>query len=139
MTTLLLALAQAGSAPARVEATGADAGAAKLRLAVHYIHDNLDRRLPVAELASELSLSPRHLARLFAAHLGTSPAAYIEGARLERAKTLLQGSADPIKGIAGAVGYESVHHFSRAFSRRVGLSPGAFRSQGVPKGQKRGP
>lgn len=141
--SLLLAIAQAGSEMAGVTAgaTGADPGAAKVRLAVRYMHDNLDRRLSVSEVSSQLNLSPRHLARLFADHLGTSPAAYAEGARLAKAKTLLRHTRTPIKGVAQAVGYENVHHFSRAFSRRFGLPPGAFRGAGrqdVRKSQRRG-
>lgn len=141
ITSLLLAFAQVGSVPDKVEVSGVDPSAAKVRLAVRYVHDNLNRRLPISELASEMRLSPRHLARLFALYLGTSPAAYIEQARLERAKTLLRCGSSPIKSVAGAVGYESVHHFSRAFARHVGVPPGAFRESGVydvAKSQKRG-
>lgn len=132
MTTLLLAIAQVGSeSKAQPERPSAAApGSAKMRLAVRYVHDNPCRRLPVSELATQMNLSPRQLARLFNCHLGTSPAAYIERARLDRATTLLKGTNTPIKEIAGAVKYESVHHFSRAFSRRFGQPPGAFRVAG---------
>lgn len=129
MTTLLLAIAQAGSElkPQPERPSAVAPGSAKVRLAVRYVHDNLCRRVPVSEVAAQMNLSPRQLARLFSRHLGVSPATYIERARLDRAKTLLKGTNTPIKEIAGAVGYESVHHFSRAFSRRFGLPPGAFR------------
>lgn len=144
MTSLLLAVAQAGSevkkSPAE-GATGVESGSAKVRLAVRYVHDNLYRRLSVSELSSQMNLSARHLARIFREHLGASPAAYIEGTRLDRAKALLQNTHTPIKEVASAVGYGSVHHFSRAFSRRFGLPPGAFREANlpdVPKSQKRG-
>lgn len=149
MTSLLLAIAQAGSElkPQSERPSAAAPGLAKVRLAMHYVHDNLCRRLPVSEVAAQMNLSPRQLTRLFRHHLGSSPAAYVESVRLEQAKTLLKGSSTPIKEIAGAVGYESVHHFSRAFSRRFGLPPGAFREadserevgpKDVPKSQKGG-
>ena len=144
MASLLLAIAQAGSelkSPQIEEPTGMEPSAAKVRLAVRYVYDNLHRRLPVSEISSQLNLSPRHLARLFARHLGVSPASYIEQARLDQAKTLLQNTSTPIKGIANTVGYESIHHFSRAFSRRFGLPPGVFREadlKDVSKSQKRG-
>ncbi len=149
-TSLVVAIAQAGSDSLPTSAPKpelGDAEAARLRLALRYVHDNLDRRIPVAELAAQLNLSPRQLARLFARHLNLSPAAYIEGARLERAQSLLQNSAIPIKGVAASTGYETVHHFSRAFARRFGFPPGAFRSahlrsvpnsRHVPKSQKNG-
>lgn len=139
--SLLLAIAQAGAGQEMsqtAESVGLDAATVKMRLAVRYIHDNLDRRLPVPEIAAQVHLSPRHLARLFAEHVGASPAAYVEGARLDRAKALLEHTGTPIKGIAVAVGYESVHHFSRVFSRQVGRSPGVYRdasTRDVPKSQ----
>jgi AraC-like DNA-binding protein len=141
--SLLLAMAQVGAGPAlslSQEMVGPPAGAAKVRLAARYVHDNLDRRLPVSEVAAQVHLSPRQLSRLFTQVVGIPPAAYIERTRLERACALLQHSSTPIKGIAAAVGYDNVHHFSRAFSRRFGCSPGAFRqasSGDVRKSQSR--
>ncbi len=102
------------------------------RLAVRYIHDNLARRLPVEEIAAHVHVSPRHLARLFRAFTGTSPADYIEAARIQRARHLLGHERASVKQTAWAVGYGDVQHFTRAFSRRVGTSPGAFRA-GQPR------
>jgi AraC family L-rhamnose operon transcriptional activator RhaR len=97
------------------------------RLAVRYIHDNLNRRLPIEEVASHVHVSPRHLARLFRAFTRTSPADYIEAARIQRARHLLGHERLSLKQTAASVGYADVQHFSRAFSRRVGAAPGAFR------------
>ncbi|MDQ3397609.1 MAG: AraC family transcriptional regulator [Deinococcota bacterium] len=141
--SLLIAMAQAGAGPAALLTEAAveqDGGAVRARLAARYVHDNLDRRLSVSEIAAHVHLSPRQLSRLFARLIGTSPAAYVEQTRLERACALLQQSGAPIKSIAAAVGYDSVHHFSRAFSRRFACSPGAFRqtnARAVPKSQRR--
>jgi AraC family L-rhamnose operon transcriptional activator RhaR len=137
--SLLLAIAQVGAGsdlPQAEEPVGLHADAVKVRLALRYIHDNLDRRLPVPEIATQVHLSPRHLSRLFAQYVGVSPAAYVEQARLDRAKALLEHTGTPIKGIAGAVGYQNVHHFSRAFSRHVGHSPGAYREATSTMSQK---
>jgi AraC-like DNA-binding protein/quercetin dioxygenase-like cupin family protein len=141
---LLLTIAQAGAGPAVplvAKPAKFEAGAAKAQLAMRYVHDNLDRHLPIPEVAAQVHLSRRHLSRLFTQFVGTSPAAYIERVRLERACTLLRQTNIPIKGIAAAVGYENVHHFTRAFSRRFGCPPGAFRqanTRHVPKSQSCG-
>lgn len=143
IAALLLAILQAGAGPTTFlteESAGSDAGALKARLAARYIHDNLERRLSIPEIAAQLHLSPRHLSRLFARFIGASPAAYVERARLDRACLLLQ-TRSPIKEVAVSVGYRDVHHFTRAFSRRFGCSPGVFRqanSRNVPKSQRRG-
>lgn len=95
--------------------------------AVRYIHDNLSRHITVPEIAARVSVSPRHLTRLFSKFTGVSPAAYIEKARIQRARTLLLRTDDPVKQVGAQVGYEDVHHFTRAFTRLVGCPPGTFR------------
>ena len=98
------------------------------RLGARYMHDNLARKLSIAEIAAHLHLSPRHFGRLFAEFAAVSPATYIETARLDRARHLLRHSDQPIKAIAASVGLPDVHHFTRVFSKRCGISPAAYRA-----------
>lgn len=132
-SSLLLALAQAGT-PARsvdTKRTGFHENQmpGRLgRLAVRYIHDNLYRPISVEEVASHIHVSARHLTRLMQEFTGTAPAAYIEQARIERAHAQLMHGTKSIKEIAAEVGYDDVHHFTRVFTRRVGSSPGRFRT-----------
>lgn len=134
--TLLLALAQLGagpileSEPTEIFSARESAGHRAARLAIRYIHDNLERRLSLEEVAAQVHVSPRHLSRLIQNFAGTSPATYIEQARVDRACALLREASTPIKEIAARVGYNDVHHFTRVFSRRCGVSPGAFRQGG---------
>lgn len=100
------------------------------RIAVRYIHDNLNRPISVAEVAAQVHVSPRHLTRLIESFVGVAPATYIERARIDRAAALLTRSTIPIKEIAETVGYSTVHHFTRAFTRVEGKPPGMFRNEG---------
>lgn len=132
-SALLLAIAQSGSGAAGVldvSPQQTDWNAHQARLAVRYIHDNLNRRLTIEEIAAQIHVSPRHLSRLFARFAGTSPAIYIERARLDRAASLLRDQSTSIKEVAIQVGYPDVHHFSRVFSRHFGTPPGRFRDGG---------
>ena len=97
------------------------------RLGARYIHDNMGHKLSVAEIAAHLHLSPRHFGRLFAEFAEVSPSAYIETARIDRARHLLRSTDQPVKTIAAAVGLPDVHHFTRVFSKRCAISPAAFR------------
>jgi AraC-like DNA-binding protein/mannose-6-phosphate isomerase-like protein (cupin superfamily) len=130
-SSLLLAIAQLGAPRHALENSLENETVAPSQrlacLAVRYIHDNIDRRLPIEEIASHVHVSPRHLSRLIHEFTGASPAAYIETARMDRARALLHKSNLPIKEIAQRVGYNDVHHFTRVFSRSCGISPGAFR------------
>jgi AraC-like DNA-binding protein len=126
---LLVALAQAGTEGLRPAAASVpDTGAAAVRLVLRYVQDNLDRPLPVEELARHAHLSTRQLSRLFTIHVGQSPAGYVEHTRLDHAAALLVRTDLPIKRIAAAVGYGDVAGFTRAFTRRLGTPPGRFRA-----------
>lgn len=145
VTALLLTIAQTGAGPGAgsvLEPAGLDVGDLTARLAVRFIHDNLNRPLSVSEIANQVHASPRHLSRLFERFTGTSPASYITQSRLDRACGLLAHSAMPIKDVADAVGYPDVHHFTRVFAQRLGCPPGEYRrnpnSRPVPNIQKPG-
>lgn len=126
---LLLGCAQALSEqrelPEEVAAPGS--GEATARLAVRFIHDNLNCRLPLDEIAAQVHVSTRHLSRLVTEFTGSSPAHYIARARLDRARGLLLHTEMPIKEVAVTVGYPDVHHFTRVFTARFGCPPGTLR------------
>ena len=132
---LLLAIAQAGAAsfappPLVLPISVAGQGDRLARQALQYIHQHLSRPLPISEIADFLAVSPRHLTRLLRAYTGVAPQEYVEQARLDRARTLLLRTDDPIKQVALLSGYADVAHFTRAFGRRFGCPPGAFRQTG---------
>ncbi len=127
-SALILGLAAAGAGRVFVpQPAGPDPGDVSARLAVRFIHDNLSRPLPLAEIAAQVSLSPRHLSRVFGQFTGKAPAQYITHARMDRARGLILRSALPLKEIAAAVGYPDIHHFTRVFTAHFGCSPGEAR------------
>lgn len=88
-------------------------------------HPAADHSVP--ELASRAGLSPRHFARLFRQEVGITPSAWVEEARVEAARLLLEEGLPP--KLAGArCGFGDVETFRRAFQRRLGVSPAAYRS-----------
>ena len=125
---LLLQIAAAGAGQSAPDAPLPALDAHYLaRLGARYIHDNLARKLGVAEIAAHLNVSPRHFGRLFAGFAGVAPSVYLETARIDRARHLLRSTDEPIKSIASAVGLPDVHHFTRVFGKRCGISPAAYR------------
>ena len=79
----------------------------------------------LAELATHLHMSARHLTRLFRTELSTTPARYVELVRFDLAKALLdQGhNATQAASLAGFPSYESLR---RVFVREVSMSPTAY-------------
>lgn len=82
----------------------------------------------LSDVAAELGYSERGLRRQLD-RSGTSYRKLLEQVREQRARTLLSGSTQPIKAIAGALGFESSSNFARSFKRWTGLTPKAFRDQ----------
>lgn len=85
-------------------------------------------KLSLSDVAADLGYSERGLRRQLD-RSGTSYRKLVDQVREQRARTLLSGSAQPIKAIAGALGFESSSNFARSFKRWTGLSPKAFRDQ----------
>ncbi|WP_102926743.1 GlxA family transcriptional regulator [Streptomyces noursei] len=79
-------------------------------------------------LAARAGLSPRHLTRLFRAHLGTTPAGYVEVVRLEAAQTFL-ANGETVTVTARRTGVGSDESLRRLFLRRLGVTPSAYRSR----------
>ncbi|MEV7612537.1 helix-turn-helix domain-containing protein [Streptomyces sp. NPDC089799] len=92
-----------------------------------WIGEHLTADLSAEALAARLHLSVRHFNRVFRARTGTTPAAYVEAARLEAARRLLQEGDRPLPEVAGASGLGSVESLHRAFRRRLGTTPAEYR------------
>ena len=82
----------------------------------------------VEDLAARLGIGGRHLARLFARHVGASPGQVARTMRIQRAKRLLDETALPLGEIAIKAGFGSVRRFNAAFAGLYGRPPSAIRA-----------
>ncbi|BCM90816.1 HTH-type transcriptional activator Btr [Abditibacteriota bacterium] len=83
--------------------------------------------LDVAQLARAAHLSPKHFGKKFRAALGVPPMEFVRRFRLNRARDLLATNEDTAATIALRCGFDDAAHFSRAFKREFGATPGTFR------------
>ncbi len=95
-----------------------------------FLRENVQRDLPVSEMAQYARLSRSHFARLFKEHEGMSPREYVEDLRLKRALQLLYSETMSVKEIAFACGIPDVNYFCRLFKKHMGMSPGEYRRSG---------
>jgi AraC-like DNA-binding protein len=72
-------------------------------------------------------MSPRHFARAFAAETGCTPARFVERQRVTAAAELLLRTRWTQERIADRSGFGSVDALQRAFVRRHGVTPKAYR------------
>jgi transcriptional regulator GlxA family with amidase domain len=115
------------SEPLRFQAGAGD----RLNDLVAKIVGNLAGDWSVEAIAAQSGLSSRQFARRFQAAFGTTPALYIERLRLDEARLRLASGREKIFGIALSTGFNSDDAFRRAFERRFGVSPSAYRSRFV--------
>ena len=93
-----------------------------------YIEAHLGDRLTLADLAEVVCLSPYHFSRSFKLALGIGPQHYVIQRRLERAKTLIRRTDQPLAWVALEAGFTDQSHLTSVFRRETGVTPGQFRA-----------
>ena len=94
---------------------------------VQHIEDNLDRALPIGELAGAAGLSASYFTRAFKGTFGQAPHAFILGRRVDRARREMLEGHEPLVHIALSCGFADQAHLARIFRRAMGIAPSAWR------------
>jgi AraC family transcriptional regulator, regulatory protein of adaptative response / methylated-DNA-[protein]-cysteine methyltransferase len=81
----------------------------------------------VEALAARVGVGARHLARLFARHVGASPVQAARTARVQRAKRLLDATDLPMAEVAARAGFSSLRRFNAVFAEVYRRPPTAIR------------
>lgn len=93
----------------------------------------------VEALSARLGIGSRHLARLFARHVGASPLQTAQTVRIQRAKRLLNDGELPLTEIAFRAGFRSVRRFNAVFQALYGRPPSSLRADSAHDRAARGP
>ncbi len=91
------------------------------------LHLSDDMNIP--KLAAQLAMSERNFARVFHRETTESPADFIERARFEAARRLLEENASPLKVIALKTGFRTEEKMRRVFQKRIGVTPKVYRER----------
>ena len=92
-----------------------------------HLHDRLFERVTLAELAAVAGVHRTHLVRAFRARYGVSVGVYLRRERVRWAARELRATDAPIADIALQAGFADQSHFTRTFTRHMGVSPGRYR------------
>lgn len=95
---------------------------------IEYIQAHYSDPISLEHLAAIHHVSSYYLSHLFKRCTQHSPYDYIILTRLDRAKELLNNSKKSVSEIAQIVGYTSDTGFINAFTKKIGVSPGKFRT-----------
>ena len=93
-----------------------------------YIHENLDKRLSLPELAKKCFYNPSYFSRVFKDRFGITLADYLTKERTTHAAKLLLETDYTTEHIAGICGYGDKSSLYRAFRKEYGMNPSEYRS-----------
>lgn len=99
----------------------------KLRRVIDFIEAHLHDSIGLDDLAAAAGLSANHFLRVFKLATGETPYHFLRARRLERARALLADNTMPLAELALECGFANQAHFTAAFSREQGISPGRYR------------
>ncbi len=102
-----------------------------------YLERNYHQKITLPYLAELFNVSVRQLNRMFRQETGCSVIERLHQIRIEKAKTLLEGTHQKVLSVAALVGYDDPAFFSRLFARQVGCAPGQYRDRAVLQGEAR--
>jgi AraC-like DNA-binding protein len=94
-----------------------------IRRAQQYISTHVREKLSVPLVARMVDVSSSYLTALFHKNLQISPGEYIRRIKLQESKQMIRENSMNITEIASTLQYSSVHHFSRQFKDKFGISP----------------
>ncbi len=91
-----------------------------------YLEEHCSENVSIEEIARLVHLNPYYLIRCFRQQVGTPPHQYKKHCQLKRAKQALR-TKQSLTAIALSCGFYDQSHFTRAFKRTFGISPGQYR------------
>jgi len=91
-----------------------------------YIAAHVREKLSVPVVAKNVQVSPSYLTALFQKHLQISPGEYLRRIKLQESKQMIREGNMNFTEIAQALQYSTVHHFSRQFKEKFGITPSEY-------------
>ena len=97
------------------------------RLVTQMMRDRIFEGISINELADACGLSAGALARGFKKSAGLSPHQWLLSRRIDLALELMADPYVSLADIAFSAGFSDQSHFSRVFTHKMGVAPGAWR------------
>ena len=94
-----------------------------IRQAQIFISSHIREKLSVPLVARQVDVSPSYLTALFHKNLQISPGEYIRRIKLQESKQMIRENNLNFTEIAAELQYSTVHHFSRQFKEKFGITP----------------
>jgi transcriptional regulator GlxA family with amidase domain len=92
-----------------------------------YVLANLHADLSIQRLAEVAAMSERNFARVFLRDVGMTPGEFVERARIDAARVMLEASSTPLKTVAHRCGFGSPARMRAAFFKNLGVTARQYR------------
>lgn len=97
--------------------------------AIHFMRENISKRLTLSEIATFVGLSPSHFTSIFKEKTDYTPLNYFIQLKTQEACHLLDFTNYKINQISQMVGYDDPLYFSRLFTKTMGVNPKTYRAK----------
>jgi len=97
--------------------------------AIHFMRENVRKRLTLKEIADFVGFSVSHFSALFQRKTGYSPLNYLIHLKIQEACHHLDFSDMKVNQISMLVGFDDPFYFSRIFTKTMGSSPSDYRKK----------
>ncbi len=95
---------------------------------LNYIDRNIRRGVSLDEAAEYANMSSCYFSKLFKRMTGKNYITYVTDSRIEMAKRMLVETEMPVINIAYELSYNETNYFSKAFKKKVGVTPSEYRT-----------
>jgi len=127
LTQLLLLLLRHQAPTAKVKASNSmNSENEIIRRAQQYISEHIREKLSVPLVARMVDVSASYMTALFHKNLQISPGEYIRRIKIQESKQMIREGNLNFTEIAEVLHYSTVHHFSRQFKDKFGITPSEY-------------
>ena len=109
------------------EASKEDHSLELIDASIHYMKENLERKLTLKDMADFTGFSVPHFSALFKERTGHSPLNYFNMLKIQKACELIDDTRMKLNQVSSKLGFSDPLYFSRLFSSIMGMSPKAYR------------
>ncbi|MGF6773376.1 transcriptional regulator GlxA family with amidase domain [Paraburkholderia sp. GAS199] len=94
-----------------------------------HVMEHIGESFTVKQLADVARMSARNFARVFVQETGVTPHEFVERARVDAARKLLESSGAALKAIAYDCGFGTADRMRIVFTKRIGTTPMQYRER----------
>lgn len=93
-----------------------------------YYASHITERVSIEQLCQEFDIGRSHLQRIFRTQTGLGAIEYFCHMRVSMAKQMMQENQMTLTEISQALGYHSIHYFSKQFKKITGIPPSEYQN-----------